>query len=82
MNIRYFDNSATTKIKDEVLDAMLPYLTSQYGNASSIYSLGRESKRAIEKARKQVASLINCAPEEIYFTSCGSESDNTATLLF
>ena len=78
MNIRYFDNSATTKIKDEVLDAMLPYLTSQYGNASSIYSLGRESKRAIEKARKQVASLINCAPEEIYFTSCGSESDNTA----
>ena len=78
MNIRYFDNSATTKIKDEVLDAMLPYLTNQYGNASSIYSLGRESKRAIEKARKQVASLINCAPEEIYFTSCGSESDNTA----
>ena len=78
MNIRYFDNSATTKIKEEVLDAMLPYLTNQYGNASSMYSLGRESKRAIEKARKQVASLINSAPEEIYFTSCGSESDNTA----
>lgn len=78
MEVRYFDNSATTQIKEEVLKAMFPYFTIQYGNASSIYSIGRNSKRAIEDARKKVASLINCKPEEIYFTSCGSESDNTA----
>lgn len=78
MEIRYFDNSATTKIKEEVLKEMFPYLSIQYGNPSSIYSIGREAKRAIEEARKKVASLINCKPEEIYFTSCGSESDNTA----
>ena len=78
MEVRYFDNSATTKIKEEVLKEMFPYLSVQYGNPSSIYSIGREAKRAIEEARKRVASLINCKPEEIYFTSCGSESDNTA----
>ena len=78
MNIRYFDNSATTKIKEEVLHEMLPYLSIEYGNPSSIYSIGRSAKRAIEEARKRVAELINCKPEEIYFTSCGSESDNTA----
>lgn len=78
MEIRYFDNSATTKIKEEVLEEMFPYLSVQYGNPSSIYSIGRSAKRAIEEARRKVASLINCKPEEIYFTSCGSESDNTA----
>lgn len=78
MDIRYFDNSATTRIKEEVLEEMFPYLSVQYGNPSSIYSIGRSAKRAIEEARKRVASLINCNPEEIYFTSCGSESDNTA----
>lgn len=78
MNIRYFDNSATTQIKEEVLKEMFPYLSVQYGNPSSIYSIGRNAKKAIEEARKRVASLINCKPEEIYFTSCGSESDNTA----
>lgn len=78
MEVRYFDNSATTKIKEEVLEEMFPYLSIEYGNPSSIYSIGRNSKRAIEEARKRVASLINCKPEEIYFTSCGSESDNTA----
>ena len=78
MEIRYFDNSATTRIKEEVLKEMFPYLSVQYGNPSSIYSIGRSAKRAIEEARKRVASLINCKPEEIYFTSCGSESDNTA----
>lgn len=78
MDIRYFDNSATTRIKEEVLQEMFPYLSIQYGNPSSIYSIGRNAKRAIEEARKRVASLINCKPEEIYFTSCGSESDNTA----
>ncbi len=78
MNIIYFDNAATTKIKREVLDEMMPYLTTEYGNASSLYSIGRNSKKAIEKARKQVAELINCNPHEIYFTAGGSESDNTA----
>lgn len=78
MKIRYFDNSATTQIKEEVLKEMLPYLSVEYGNPSSIYTLGRNAKRAIEEARRRVASLINCKPEEVYFTSCGSESDNTA----
>ena len=78
MDIIYFDNSATTKIKREVLEEMIPYLTKEYGNASSLYSIGRKSKRAIEKARKQVAELINCKTNEIYFTGSGSESDNMA----
>ena len=78
MLIRYFDNAATTKIKEEVLKEMFPYLTEEYGNASSIYKIGRNSKRAIEESRKRVASLFNCESSEIYFTSCGSESDNMA----
>jgi cysteine desulfurase len=78
MEVRYFDNSATTRIKEEVLTEMFPFLSREYGNPSSLYSIGRKSKRAIEEARKRVASLINCNSEEIYFTSCGSESDNTA----
>ena len=78
MSIKYFDNAATTNVKKEVLDEMLPYLKDEFGNPSSLYSIGRNAKRGIERARKQVADLINCNPEEIYFTSCGSESDNTA----
>lgn len=78
MEVRYFDNSATTRVKEEVFKEMVPYLSLEYGNPSSLYSIGRSAKRAIEEARKRVASLINCKPEEIYFTSCGSESDNTA----
>ena len=78
MGIKYFDNAATTNVKKEVLDEMLPYLKDEFGNPSSLYSIGRSAKRGIEKARRQVAELINCNPEEIYFTSCGSESDNTA----
>ena len=78
MDIIYLDNSATTKIKTEVLNEMMPYLTTEYGNASSLYSVGRKAKKAIEKARGQVAELINCNPHEIYFTGSGSESDNTA----
>ena len=77
MEIRYFDNAATTRVKKEVLDEMLPYFNEKYGNPSSLYSIGRASKKAIEEARKKVASLINCNPNEIYFTGCGSESDNT-----
>ena len=78
MNIIYFDNSATTKIKTEVLNEMMPYLTKEYGNASSLYSIGRQSKRAIENARKQVAELINCNINEVFFTAGGTESDNIA----
>lgn len=78
MKVRYFDNAATTAIKQEVLDEMVPYLKEKFGNASSLYTLGRESKRAIEEARKRVAELINCKPNEIYFTAGGSESDNMA----
>ena len=78
MEIIYLDNAATTKIKTEVLNEMMPYLTTGYGNASSLYSIGRNSKMAIEKARKQVSELIKCNPKEIYFTGCGSESDNMA----
>lgn len=77
MEIKYFDNAATTRVKKEVLEEMLPYFHEKYGNPSSLYSLGRASKKAIEEARKKVASLINCNPNEIYFTGCGSESDNT-----
>ena len=78
MDIIYFDNSATTKIKTEVLNEMMPYLTTEYGNASSLYSVGRSAKRAIEKARNRVAELLNCNHNEIYFTGGGSESDNIA----
>ena len=78
MKIRYFDNSATTRVKEEVLQEMFPYFCEEYGNPSSMYSVGREAKRALEKARVRVSKLINCKPKEIYFTGCGSESDNTA----
>lgn len=78
MNIKYFDHAATTAVKDEVLKEMLPYFSINYGNASSIYSLGRQSKRALENAREQVAIALGCNSKEIYFTGCGSESDNIA----
>ena len=78
MNIRYFDNAATTKVKEEVAKEMFPYFFQEYGNPSSLYSIGRSAKRAMEEARGKVANLINCKPSEIYFTGCGSESDNTA----
>lgn len=76
--IKYFDHSATTSVKEEVLREMLPYFSIEYGNPSSIYGIGRRSKRAIEEARRKVAIAINAKPKEIYFTSCGSESDNLA----
>lgn len=74
----YLDNAATTKLSSEALDSMMPYLTVGYGNPSSIYSIGRESRKAIESAREQVSKALNCDPNEIYFTSGGSESDNWA----
>jgi cysteine desulfurase len=76
----YFDNAATTPLDKEVLDAMLPYMTEHFGNPSSIYSYGRESRLAVESARKTVAKLLNAHPGEIFFTSGGTESNNTAIL--
>ncbi|HEX8277318.1 MAG TPA: cysteine desulfurase family protein, partial [Segetibacter sp.] len=74
----YMDNAATTALDPEVLNAMMPYLTSYYGNPSSIYSYGRESRLAVENARKSVAKILNAHPAEIFFTSGGTESSNTA----
>lgn len=74
----YFDNAATTSLDPEVLEAMMPYLTTHFGNPSSIYSYGRESRLAIENARKSVAKTLNAHPAEIFFTSGGTESSNTA----
>lgn len=78
MKIRYFDNSATTKVRKEVLDKMFPYFMLEYGNPSSLYKLGRTARVAVEEARRNVANLVNCDKNEIYFTSGGTESDNTA----
>lgn len=80
MNRIYLDNAATTPLDKEVLDAMTPYLTEKFGNPSSIYSYGRESRMAIESARKTVARLLNAHPAEIFFTSGGTESTNTAII--
>ena len=74
----YLDNAATTSLDSEVLEAMMPYLTKYFGNPSSIYSYGRESRMAIENARKSVAKILNAHPAEIFFTSGGTESSNTA----
>lgn len=76
MKIRYFDHAATTAVAEEVKDEMLPYFTENYGNASALYDLGKKSKEAINIARGRVARAINAKPNEIYFTSCGTESDN------
>ncbi len=74
----YFDNAATTPVRDEVFEAVLPYFKEYYGNASSVYNIAKESKKALEQARAQVAAAIGAEPDEIYFTAGGSESDNTA----
>ena len=74
----YMDNAATTPVRDEVLDTILPYFKEYYGNASSVYSIAKESKKALEKAREQVAKGIGANTDEIYFTAGGSESDNMA----
>lgn len=74
----YFDNAATTSLDPVILETMMPYLTEKFGNPSSIYSYGRETKMAIEQARKSVAKILNAHPAEIFFTSGGTESSNTA----
>lgn len=78
MKIRYFDHAATTAVKEEVLKEMIPYYCIEYGNASSLYSIGRKSRKILENSREKVARVLNCKTKEIYFTSCGSESDNLA----
>jgi cysteine desulfurase len=74
----YLDHAATTPLDPRVLEVMLPYFTTEYGNASSIYLLGRHAMQAIDSAREQVAEILHCRPTEIAFTGCGSESDNLA----
>ena len=76
--IIYADNAATTEVSKPVLDAMLPFYTELYGNPSSLYSIGRSAKKPLEEARERVARCIGAEPQEIYFTGCGSESDNWA----
>ncbi len=78
MSIYYFDNAATTQLDKAVLEEMLPILKNEYGNPSSIYSIGRSAKTFLENSREKIASLLNCKPSEIYFTSGGSEADNAA----
>lgn len=76
----YLDNAATTALSPKVLEAMVPYMTSIYGNPSSVHAFGREAKQGMDAARDQVAKALNCGPAEVIFTGCGTESDNTAIL--
>ena len=76
--VYYFDNNATTRIAPEVVEAMLPFLSEYYGNPSSAYSFGRQVAAHVATAREQVAALINADPREVIFTSCGTESNNSA----
>ncbi len=78
MELTYLDNNATTRVDPRVVEAMLPYLEGEYGNPSSLYRFGSRVMGAIDAAREQVAALLGCLPEEVYFTSCGTESDNAA----
>ena len=74
----YADNAATTRLTEPVLEAMMPYLTENYGNPSSLYDLGQRAKKAVEEARANIAALLGAMPSEIFFTSGGSEADNWA----
>ena len=76
--IIYLDHAATTPVRPEVLEAMLPYFSGKFGNSSSIYSLAQEARKAVDESRLSVARILNCRPNEVIFTSGGSESDNTA----
>jgi cysteine desulfurase len=76
----YLDNAATTAMDDRVIEAMLPFMRNHYGNPSSVHSHGREVRTAIERSRKKVAELLNASPSEIFFTSGGTEADNTAII--
>ena len=74
----YLDNAATTKVSKAALDAMMPFLNERYGNPSSVYSVGRDAKKALDEARGKIATAIGALPEEIFFTGCGTESNNWA----
>src|SRR5205807_4557714 len=76
--ICYLDNNATTRVAPEVVEAMLPFLTERWGNPSSAYAFGKEVSRHVKEARAKVAALVNAEPKEIVFTSCGTESNNSA----
>lgn len=78
MKVRYFDHAATTPVREEVIKEMIPYFGIQYGNASTMYSLGRNAKKAMNISRKKIEHVLNADSNEVYFTSCGSESDNLA----
>ena len=78
MNRVYMDNGATTRVTEPVFEAMKPYFCEVYGNPSSVHSFGRESRHVVEESREQVAKALNAEPREIYFTGCGTESDNWA----
>lgn len=78
MKIRYFDHAATTAVKEEVLKEMIPYFCIEFGNPSSLYSIGRKNRKVVEESRQKVANVIGANSKEIFFTSCGSESDNLA----
>jgi cysteine desulfurase len=78
MELVYLDNNATTQVDPEIIDAMVPYLSNTFGNASSVHSFGRDAKVALENSREFIAEFINCDPSELYFTSGGTESDNIA----
>lgn len=77
-NVIYMDNNATTRVADEVIEEMMPYLRDKYGNPSSMHTFGGQVGKKIALARERVAALLGCEPDEIIFTSCGTESDNTA----
>lgn len=72
----YLDNAATTCVSDTAFEAMKPFLRGSFGNPSALYAEAREARAAVERAREEIASLIGAAPHEVYFTSCGTESDN------
>ena len=74
----YLDNAATTRVREEVVEAMIPYYTQEYGNASTVYSFAQGAKQALDHSRDIMAGILGCKSNEIYFTGCGSESDNWA----
>ena len=76
----YLDNAATTPVDKEVKEVMMPFLSDTFGNPSSIHRFGREAKAAVERARRTVSDLLNTSPSELFFTSCGTEADNTALI--